>query len=265
LPLRELVAQALVNKGLSLDALSRSEDEIAIYDDLIARFGAATELPLRKHVAQALVNKGISLETLGRSADAIVVYDHLIARFGAATELPLREQVAQALVNKGLSLDTLGRSVDEIAVYDDLIARFGVAMELPLRKLVAQALYNKGSRSAPSAAATTRLPPMTTSSPATARRRNCPARTSRQGTLRQGFRLGRSPQRRRDCGLRRPHRPLRRGDGKVAARTGRQGNANEVEVDKASQIKAKVLAKIVISLSASAKIYSKSAQDNCRR
>ena len=57
MPLRELVAKALLNKGVRLSALGRSEDAIAAYDDLLARFGAATELPLRELVAKALVDK----------------------------------------------------------------------------------------------------------------------------------------------------------------------------------------------------------------
>ena len=143
---REWQVRALVNKGVTLGALSRSAEAIAVYDDLLARFGTATELPLREQVAKALVNKGVTLGALNRSAEAIAVYDDLLARFGTATELPLREQVAKALVNKGVRLGALDRSAEEIAVYDDLLARFGTATELPLRELVANALVNKGVR-----------------------------------------------------------------------------------------------------------------------
>jgi methyltransferase (TIGR00027 family) len=75
LPLRELVANAVFNKGVALRALGRSEDAIAAYDDLLSRFAAATELPLRELVANALVNKGATLSALGRSEDAIAAYD----------------------------------------------------------------------------------------------------------------------------------------------------------------------------------------------
>jgi len=34
---------ALRNKGIALGALGRSEEAIAVYDDLLARFGTATE------------------------------------------------------------------------------------------------------------------------------------------------------------------------------------------------------------------------------
>ena len=96
MPLREPIARALVNKGFTLGALGRSEDAIAVYDDLLGRFGAATEPPLREQVAKALFNKGVRLGALGRSEEEIAVYDDLLARFGAATEPALREIVAEA-------------------------------------------------------------------------------------------------------------------------------------------------------------------------
>ncbi len=86
-----VVASAVFNKAVALGVLGRSEDAIAVYDDLLARFGSATESPLRELVANALVNKGIMLSALGRSEDAIVVYDDLLARFNTATGSPLRE------------------------------------------------------------------------------------------------------------------------------------------------------------------------------
>jgi hypothetical protein len=79
------------NKGVTLGALGRSEDEIAVYNDLLSKFASATELPLREQVAKAFVNKAIRLGALGRSEDEIAVYDDLLARFGMATESPLRE------------------------------------------------------------------------------------------------------------------------------------------------------------------------------
>jgi methyltransferase (TIGR00027 family) len=146
LPLRELVANALLNKGVTLSALGRSEDAIAVYDDLLTRFAAATQLPLSELVANALVNKGVTLSALGRSEDAIAAYDDLLARFNEATGLPLRELelVAKALFNKGVTLGALGRSQNAIACYDDLLACFGAATGLPLRVLVANTVFNKG-------------------------------------------------------------------------------------------------------------------------
>jgi hypothetical protein len=54
LPLRELAAKALVNKGRTLGVLGRREDAIAVCDDLITQFSSATELPLCQPVAEAV-------------------------------------------------------------------------------------------------------------------------------------------------------------------------------------------------------------------
>ncbi len=139
-------AQALYNKGFRLGALGRSKEAIAVYNDLLARFGSATEAPIREAVAMAFRNKGFRLGALGRGEEEIAVYNDLLARFGSATEAPIREHVAGALNNKGVRLGTLGRGEEEIAVYNDLLARFGSATEAPIREQVAMAFRNKGFR-----------------------------------------------------------------------------------------------------------------------
>ncbi|MDZ7305400.1 MAG: SIR2 family protein, partial [candidate division KSB1 bacterium] len=113
-----LLARALLRKGYVLGQLNRSEEALAAYDEVLRRFGEATELPLREQVARALVNKGYRLGQLNRSEEELAAYDEVLRRFGEATELPLREQVARALVNKGYRLGQLNRSEEELAAYD---------------------------------------------------------------------------------------------------------------------------------------------------
>jgi TolA-binding protein len=52
--LREQVAKALVNKGVTLGELGRSEEAAGVYDQVVARFGDAPEPALREQVAKAL-------------------------------------------------------------------------------------------------------------------------------------------------------------------------------------------------------------------
>jgi tetratricopeptide (TPR) repeat protein len=144
LPLLELLAKALFNKGAILGSLDRCEEAIAVYDKVILRFENHTELPLLKEIGFAFNNKGVSLGILEHYEKAIIVFDELIARFEARTELPLLEHLAAALYNKGHALSNLGRSEEEIAVYDELIARFDNCTELPLLEQLAKALFNKG-------------------------------------------------------------------------------------------------------------------------
>lgn len=58
---RESVANALYNKGVTLGQLNRTEEAIQTYDELLRRLGDAAELGLRNKAANALVNKGVAL------------------------------------------------------------------------------------------------------------------------------------------------------------------------------------------------------------
>ena len=139
-------AEELFDKAFTLGTLGRNEEEIAVYDDLLARFSHATQFELRRLVARALFNKAFTLGTLGRKEEEIAFYDDLLARFSNENLMSVRQLVANALINKGVTLGTLGRNEEEIAVYDDLLARFGSVTELPLRQWVAKALIYKGFR-----------------------------------------------------------------------------------------------------------------------
>jgi hypothetical protein len=90
--LTHTVAKALFNKGSKFGQLGRSEEELAVYADVVARFGVAPELLLREVVATTLFNKGSRFGQLGRHEEAIAAFDDVVARFGAAPELSLREQ-----------------------------------------------------------------------------------------------------------------------------------------------------------------------------
>ena len=140
---RESVANALYNKGVTLGQLNRTEEAIQTYDELLRRLGDAAELGLRNKAANALVNKGVALSQLNRSEEAVQAYDELLRRFGDAAEFALREPVAMALFNKGNALSRLNRSEEAIQAYDELLRRFGDAAELGLRKQAANALVNK--------------------------------------------------------------------------------------------------------------------------
>ena len=118
-------ATALFNTGIVLGELNRGEEEIAVYNEIVRRFGEATEVELREQVARALINKGIALRQQDRCEEAIAVYDKVVRRFGEATEVELRKLVARALLNKGIALGQKDRSEEAIAVYDEVVRRFG--------------------------------------------------------------------------------------------------------------------------------------------
>jgi predicted nucleotide-binding protein len=122
--------------------LNRHTEAIAVFDDLIRRFGTATEVPIRELVASAhayialsLRRKGHDLTYSGRHTEAIAVYDDLIGRFGTVTEEPIGKWVAIALYVKGEYLVSQGCYTAAIGVFDDLIGRFGTATEKPGSRL----------------------------------------------------------------------------------------------------------------------------------
>ena len=53
----EAVARAQLNKGGTLGRLGRKQEAIALYDDVITRFGSTTESPLREMVTEASAKK----------------------------------------------------------------------------------------------------------------------------------------------------------------------------------------------------------------
>jgi tetratricopeptide (TPR) repeat protein len=141
-----LAGFAILNRGITLGELNRSEEEIAAYDELLARFGEAEEPELREPLARALFSKGVTLGELDRFEEEIAAYDELLARFGEAEEPELRPVAAMALFNRAVRLGALGRFEEEIAAYDELLARFGEAEEPKVRERVAVTLYNEGAR-----------------------------------------------------------------------------------------------------------------------
>ncbi len=123
------MALHLLNDAILLGRQDRNDEAIAIYNDLIYRFGSDTAAD--SLVAAALRNKGITLGELGRIDEAIAVYDDLIHFFGSHRFNSWH--VALALRNKGVMLERLGHIDEAIAVYDDLINRFSGHTETPSR------------------------------------------------------------------------------------------------------------------------------------
>ena len=144
-PLREQVANALVNKGFTLGQMGRAEESLTAYEEVLTRFGDTEEASLRETVAGALNNKGVALGQLGRANESLAAFEEVVARFGHADEARLGEVVARALVSKGFTLGQLGRANESLVASEEVVARFGDAEEAILRALVARALGNKGA------------------------------------------------------------------------------------------------------------------------
>ncbi len=140
----ETLASYLLAKGVTLGELGRSEEAIALYDQVDQRFGKDESAGVREQVARALCNKGFALGALGRSEEEIALYDQIDQRFGKDEAAGVREKVAGALFNKGITLGALGRSEEAIALYDQVDQRFGKDEAVRIREKVAGALFNEG-------------------------------------------------------------------------------------------------------------------------
>lgn len=134
---------ARLNEGVALNKLKRHDEEVNVYDDVIARVDASPDAGLRQWAASAGVNKGVTLIGQRRFDDAIAAFDDVIVLYGAATELALREHAANARLNKGVLFFALNRFDDAIAEYDVVIEGYGAASEAGLREVVTRAFYYK--------------------------------------------------------------------------------------------------------------------------
>ncbi|HLO96724.1 MAG TPA: tetratricopeptide repeat protein [Burkholderiaceae bacterium] len=148
-----LVARSLLYKGVALNRLGRLEEEVALYEELIARHDVAKSTVPQEHAAdnawpllaaQAWLFKGITLGQLNTPEEGIAAYDELISRYSASLDPELQAWVFRAMVHKGLTLELIGQSEDALAAYEKAIEQYGQASEPEFREILARALVGKG-------------------------------------------------------------------------------------------------------------------------
>ena len=137
-------ARARVVEALGLGEQNRPEEALAIYDEVVRRFGESEAPTLLQCVAAALLGKGLALDTLNRPEEALVVYDEVVRRFGGSEALALLQCVSMALEDKGSALRILNRREEELAVYEEVVRRFGESEVPALLERVTRVLVGKG-------------------------------------------------------------------------------------------------------------------------
>jgi len=110
--------QSWDNHSGALSEESRHEEEIAVYDEVVARYGQASAPALQERVAQALVNKGEALSKLGYHDQALEAYNAALARD------PVDVIAAIAYYNRAIALFALHRWDDALHMLDDALTRF---------------------------------------------------------------------------------------------------------------------------------------------
>jgi hypothetical protein len=74
----------------------QDDDAVAVYDELVGRFGTARQPALHTQVAHALFNKAARFAARGRRKQAKTAYSLLIKKFGTAREPAVMELVELA-------------------------------------------------------------------------------------------------------------------------------------------------------------------------
>lgn len=139
----DLVARALVNKGIALTGLDRCDEAILAYDAAVKTLASTDSPELRDALATVLVNKSHCLKEIGRMPDAIAACDELIAKFGDDRTDSIRKSVAIAFFNRATMLSQLHQTDEALAGYDDLFCRFSSNESESVLAHVADGLVNQ--------------------------------------------------------------------------------------------------------------------------
>jgi tetratricopeptide (TPR) repeat protein len=133
------VAEALLRKGQALRKLGRFEDAVAVWDDLVARFGEEPAAPLI--ALHAWLSKARDLNRVGRHREAVDAVSVLLKLCERRDETDAAQlMVARALDVKARALVFMGCFDDAVACDEEMISRFGQAPETEFRHWVASAL-----------------------------------------------------------------------------------------------------------------------------
>ena len=147
------VAGALLDIGSRFGQSDQLAASVEYSDEVIRRFGSASDPEVLAAVAMAFRNRGLAKEQLGEFPEAMEAYSEVVRRFADLPMPDVRECVAAALVNKGHLHGEMEEPEEAIAAYDEAVRLFGDSDRPELRLCVAMSLANKGSTLAPDPAA----------------------------------------------------------------------------------------------------------------
>ena len=112
------IVRALLNKAKGSES---KEEALAIYDDIVNRFGSSSTTEVRKHVITALSNKLFLLIRIGRDDEVVGVCDEIIYRIGTPEDPGSLLLCAVVLDSKASALANVGNSSSAIEIYDQAL------------------------------------------------------------------------------------------------------------------------------------------------
>jgi len=136
--LKEIIAWALLYKGVLLGQEGNVEEALGALSEAIRRFGPSSATPV-ENAGRALVERAGHLCYLGRYDEALTDCDEFLASYDVEGETQVSEFVAQALLIKGVSLANTDKIADAIEILEKVVARFSGKAAEPLADYIGQA------------------------------------------------------------------------------------------------------------------------------
>ena len=137
------ILTSLSNIASVFDRLNHAREEIAIYDEIIDRFGSSDDVEVRRHVATALGNKGVTIidNNLGDPSES---YSECIRRYDGSDDASLKLEVLRARYNRGVWLGLSGKLDSALVDYDEVIRQCQFEHGKDYKVFLAKTLLNKG-------------------------------------------------------------------------------------------------------------------------
>lgn len=137
------VARALRTKASLLIGLEHVDGLIACYEEIIKRFGGATDDRLLSHVARAMYWWAVYIGDAGRQDKEVEGYDALIARFGDSRNKSIMEAVLYGFDRKTRIYQDQEDHEIVVEICDDLIRRYGEESDWRVADPVARAMIRR--------------------------------------------------------------------------------------------------------------------------
>ena len=138
------MAGALLNKAHSLQGMGKNDDAIALYDQVIQRFGPDHGPGNELQVGAALTSKSSLLIQLGRGHEAIVTCEEVVGQYRTGKEEFSAILSAYALWVKGIAIDAVGDPPKALDTFNHALAYIDT-LEAPVPDfIIAGILHCKG-------------------------------------------------------------------------------------------------------------------------
>jgi hypothetical protein len=129
--------------GSLLRELGDEERAASVLDEVVDRYGRASEAAVRAVAGNALLSRA-GIEAESRPGSALTGYDEVVSRYADDTAPELQLCVTRALLAKGRTLQGMSLNGHAAEAYGQVVKSYGDDQAMVVRTLVAEALLGKG-------------------------------------------------------------------------------------------------------------------------